>query len=363
MAPTSIRRIHGILSPALGYAVAWGWIERNPAEFAHPPKIGRSKARPPLPDDVARLLNRAQETDPELFLFLWLAAISGARRGELVALRWTSFSESQRTLVFEDNYVQAGGKCELKNPKTDEDRDISIDQITIELLKEFRTARQVALAPAHLTLPPAAFIFSPDPVGERPWHPDHFTHAYRALATSLSIDKPLKNLRHYNATQLLAAGVDLRTVAGRLGHSGGGATTLRVYAARTKPADQEAAEIMAAGLGELRREAELRAGLAGDSGAGGGDQGEGTRPRPLSRVPKPVGEVLPAPVAIGTFRDIAEQLRAAVDAGRLVSGDQVPTVEQLAAVFSVVKSTAQRAVKLLGEEGVVVRSGARWVVV
>src|SRR4051794_13467251 len=38
-------------------------------------------------------------------------------------------------------------------------------------------------------------------------------------------------LRHYSATELLAAGVDLRTVAGRLGHGGGGATTLRVYAA------------------------------------------------------------------------------------------------------------------------------------
>src|SRR6266545_6014471 len=37
-------------------------------------------------------------------------------------------------------------------------------------------------------------------------------------------------LRHYSATELLAAGVDLRTVAGRLGHSEGG-TTLAFYAA------------------------------------------------------------------------------------------------------------------------------------
>ena len=80
-----------------------------------------------------------------------------------------------------------------------------------------------------------AFVFSPDPLGGRPWHPDHFTHAYRTLADELGIVEPLKNLRHFNATQLLAAGVDLRTTAGRLGHSDGGATTLRHYAHWTRP--------------------------------------------------------------------------------------------------------------------------------
>ena len=56
-------------------------------------------------------------------------------------------------------------------------------------------------------------MFSPDPLGQRPWHPDHFTHAYRALADEVGVAEPLKNLRHFNATQLLAAGVDLRTTA------------------------------------------------------------------------------------------------------------------------------------------------------
>jgi integrase len=50
--------------------------------------------------------------------------------------------------------------------------------------------------------------------------------------------------RHYSATELLTAGVDLRTVAGRLGHGGGGATTLRVYAAWVGESDRRAAEIL-----------------------------------------------------------------------------------------------------------------------
>jgi integrase len=51
------------------------------------------------------------------------------------------------------------------------------------------------------------------------------------MAADLGIDTHLHALRHYSATELLAGGVDLRTVAGRLGHGGGGATTLKVYAA------------------------------------------------------------------------------------------------------------------------------------
>jgi integrase len=51
------------------------------------------------------------------------------------------------------------------------------------------------------------------------------------MCERLGIGSHLHALRHYSATELLAAGVDLRTVAGRLGHAGGGTTTLRVYAA------------------------------------------------------------------------------------------------------------------------------------
>lgn len=67
------------------------------------------------------------------------------------------------------------------------------------------------------------------------------TQRYDRMAERLGIKTTLHNLRHYSATELISAGVDLRTVAGRLGHSGGGATTLRRYAAWVAEADQRAA--------------------------------------------------------------------------------------------------------------------------
>jgi integrase len=64
----------------------------------------------------------------------------------------------------------------------------------------------------------------------------------------IGIDTHLHNLRHYSATELITAGVDIRTVAGRLGHSGGGTTTLRVYAPWVAEADQRAATKLASRL-------------------------------------------------------------------------------------------------------------------
>jgi integrase len=74
------------------------------------------------------------------------------------------------------------------------------------------------------------------------------------MARSLGIKTTLHKLRHYSATELIAAGVDIRTIAGRLGHGGGGTTTLRVYAAWVSEADQRAAQVLGGRLRGLSRE-------------------------------------------------------------------------------------------------------------
>jgi hypothetical protein len=60
----------------------------------------------------------------------------------------------------------------------------------------------------------------------------------------------LHKLRHYSATELILAGVDVRTVGGRLGHAGGGTTTLRVYAAFVSEADQRASRALSGRMPE-----------------------------------------------------------------------------------------------------------------
>lgn len=353
MSPGAVRRVHAIISAALNYAVSWGWIERNPADYAHPPKLAKRRAQPPRPEQVAALLNKAAEVDEELAVFLWLAVTTGARRGELCALRWSDLELERGLLRLASNYVVRSGQRRLKDTKTGEERLLSLDSASVQVLRDFHQARVAALTHARVALPRDAFVFSPDPVGSRPWHPDHFTHEYRSLAVPLGITEPLKNLRHFNATQLLAAGVDLPTTAGRLGHSDGGATTLRVYASWTKPADQRAAELLAHDLGVLREQSALAA----------VNQQPPPARRALNRIGQPVTELLPEPDSIGNYRQLADHLRRLITSGLLRPGDLLPSAVDLASHLGLAKSTVHRAITALGHEGRIERMGNRWAVV
>ncbi|WP_267592805.1 GntR family transcriptional regulator [Carbonactinospora thermoautotrophica] len=101
---------------------------------------------------------------------------------------------------------------------------------------------------------------------------------------------------------------------------------VKVYTHRTPPADRRAAQILAAEL-----------------------------------IPptSPVG-LLQGPAL---YRQIAANLRAAIEAGKLAPGDLLPTVVELGEWYGVSRSTAQRAMKLLADDRLIVlRRGARLVV-
>ena len=89
---STVHEVHAVLSGALKQAVVWGWIGHNPAKLATAPSVQKADVQPPQAEDAARLLSAAMAEDPELGLFLRLAVVLGARRGELCALRWSDWS-------------------------------------------------------------------------------------------------------------------------------------------------------------------------------------------------------------------------------------------------------------------------------
>jgi integrase len=257
MRPATILRIHSIISAALDLAVRYEWTDRNVAKNARPPHPRKREPDPPSPEQAARLLNLVWAEDEEFGLFLWTAFTTGARRGEVTALRENRFDFIHQQVRVSANYIVKQGARIEKPPKAGEGRLLSLDLLTCELFSERFQRRRAHAASCGVTVPDDAYAFSPDPAGRTPWNPDTMTHRYRRYARRIGITSSLKELRHYSATQLLTAGTDLNTVAGRLGHAEG-STTLKFYAQFTRPADQLAAAVVPTQLDGLRKRERLR---------------------------------------------------------------------------------------------------------
>ena len=85
----SVRRHHFLLHAALGRAVKWGMVPLNPADRSTPPGLSHSTVSAPDVADVQRLIRATETSQPIVAAAIALAAVTGARRGELCALRWS----------------------------------------------------------------------------------------------------------------------------------------------------------------------------------------------------------------------------------------------------------------------------------
>jgi integrase len=248
LAVSSVRQCHAVLSGALSAAKRWGWITVNPLESAQRPRIPAPQPEPPSAGEAAKIANAAWEQDADWGTFVWLTFVTGARRGELVALAWEHVDLVSGLLTIRRNLVRRNGTTILKDTKTHQMRVIKLDHDTVAVLTAHKQRAETRCAALGTTLDNDAFVFSYAPDHRRHCDPDGITHRYAKMTANVGIDTHLHALRHYSATELLAGGVDLRTVAGRLGHGGGGATTLKVYAAWVAGADTKAADLIASRL-------------------------------------------------------------------------------------------------------------------
>ncbi len=244
LSAATIRRIHFAISATLTAAVRWDWIKTNPATIAKKPRQPTPRPHPPTVDEAGRIVTAAWEQDPNWGTLVWLVMVTGMRRAELLALRWSDIDRAAGMLTISRNYVRLTGRSVEKDTKTHQMRRISLDPATVEVLTEHRERYEQLTRKLGLEPTAQAFLFSHELARDRPYDPSAVTHRYAAMCAELGIDSHLHALRHYSATELLTAGVDLRTVAGRLGHGGGGATTLRVYAAWVSESDRRAADIL-----------------------------------------------------------------------------------------------------------------------
>ena len=243
LSTSSLRSLHWVLSSAFALAVRWRWIGLNPLDVVSlrplPPD-----PRPPSAAEVGQLLDEASK-DPDWGALVWTAMMTGARRGELCALQRPDVDLDAEVLSVSHSVKLIDKKWVRLGTKTHQHRRITLDEETVAILREHVARVDERAARLELTVPTDAYLFTLAPDGSTPMIPDTVTQRYDRMAKRLGINTTIHKLRHYSATELISAGVDVRTVAGRLGHGGGGTTTLKVYAAWVSEADQRASAALA----------------------------------------------------------------------------------------------------------------------
>jgi integrase len=238
---TTVRRVHALIGAALRQAERWEYVGQNVARRASPPPVHAAQVEAPTPDEVQAILVAAEAVEPTLAVLLLLAALTGARRGELCALRWPDIDFDAGTLTIARSiYEVAGGGWAEKGTKTHQARTIGLDDLGLEALRRHRSAVDALADILDLEVLPDGFVFSRSPVGAEPIRPDVVTKFMTRAAKKAGVDTHVHALRHFSATQGIAAGYDPVTVSSRLGHADP-SITLRVYSHVLEQRDKELA--------------------------------------------------------------------------------------------------------------------------
>lgn len=252
LAARTVGHCHRVLHRALAIAVAEELLPNNPADRVKPPRVQAREIEILNGEQVAAILAKLRGRG--LYLVVALALATGLRRGELLALTWGHLDLEAAKLRVERSLEETKSGLRLKEPKTRHGlRTVSLAPWLVRELREHRKTHQEQRIRVGVgQLSNDALVF-PNVNGE-PRSPNSLSKEWRRTAKRLKL--PTVNFhafRHTHASQLIAAGMDVLTIARRLGH-GSPTVTLAVYAHLFSNTDDEAARIVERAFGGLSAE-------------------------------------------------------------------------------------------------------------
>ena len=248
----TIRNRLGVLASAMHKAERDGLIARNPLEGIDLPKRTRPELVVMREEDAAALLAAVAGTDIEVLV--WTALHTGARLGELLALRWRDVDTSAGTVHIARTVVEDKSSGDdwyyFTAPKSGRTRTIELDPETVKRLK----AHKATVAEQRLQVGAGwkkLDLVFPNGWRQRqvapgtPLRPTTATRIFRRIADAAGLEGVrFHDLRHAHATFALRAGQNPLVVSRRLGHADV-QTTLSIYA-HVLPGDDKSAAVAVA---------------------------------------------------------------------------------------------------------------------
>lgn len=240
----TVKHHHALISSILSTAVNWQVILDNPAKRVKAPKAPRLEAKFLDEQQTAKLLEYLDDEPIKYQVMVKLLLYSGMRRGELCGLEWKDidFDKDMISIRRSSQYV-AGKGIFTKDTKTDtSDRTIRLPQVAFDMLKIYRAWQNTERLKIGTDWNDYDRLFTT-------WdgnaiHPDSITGWFSEFIKRYELPKvTIHSLRHTNITLMIMAGVPLRTVAKRAGHSSTVTTSL-IYSHAIQSADEMASGVL-----------------------------------------------------------------------------------------------------------------------
>jgi integrase len=217
LSPRSVEVIHTTLHKVLKSAVRWSLVPRNIAEAVTPPRPPKREIQPLTREQMKTLLEASRGDKMEAFYVL--AATTGMRNGEILALQWQDVDLEAGTLQVRRTVFN--GK--VNAPKTASGRrSIRLSKLAIGALKQHRLNAAKQRISEWVFSTKAGTPISVHNVHNRSWKP-------LLMRAGLPANTRMHDLRHSAASLLLAQGVPVKVVSEMLGHADV-STTLSIYA-------------------------------------------------------------------------------------------------------------------------------------
>lgn len=235
-----------VLRNALNKAVKLLLIPSNPTAAVSKPRVHRKEVQPLEPEQCRALFEVCKEH--RLGDLIILAALTGLRKGELFALDWSAVNLKEGVLVVRKSIEEINGKPRVKVPKTAAGRRVvTLGQEAIEALQRRKAKAE------YEELSTTRGIVFPNINGGYLYASNFRKFVWVKIREAAGIPESFvfHDLRHTQASLLLAAGVDLKVIQKRLGHADF-ATTANLYSHLLQGAQAEAAEKLDAMLKKTR---------------------------------------------------------------------------------------------------------------
>jgi len=247
ISPRTVSHAHRTLSESYKWAVARGLVQSNPCDRVKAPKFPKPEIRLIEPTEMKKILDYLESHSAWAVVPTVLALTTGARRSELLGLRWADVQLDSGQLSIQRGLSQLRDQStQIQPTKTvRSNRQIALTAVAIKTLQTWKSTQRENAKAAGLTLRSSDPVFSDPPVdGDadvwRSYLPSSLSQAFSRACKHLNLTGvSFKSLRHTHASTLLRSNIHPKVVQERLGHSTI-TTTLDVYSHVT-PGLQEAA--------------------------------------------------------------------------------------------------------------------------